>query len=305
MTDSRAFRECVRVLCRGAGAESSSISANSSSPIGSSSLALSQSRPRLVVMTGAGCSAESGINTFRDPEMGVWRNRFHLLYYGTPLGWKLTPNWAWAAYVAFRRPIQQARPNPGHDAIAGLQRVFGEDFPVITQNVDGLHQRAGSQNVIELHGSVHRHRCIKHGHSIPNILPEYFPPPDYQGSLKAPKCPHEHCSSHARPDCILFSEALPTRPWSRALAAIHPPHGESSSPPTATVVLVIGTSMSVYPAAALPEEACQMENSHVFEINPTPTAGLAGKCDGCIVGTAADILPAILEKVLQAYHLSA
>jgi len=137
---------------------------------------------QIVVFSGAGTSAESGIATFRAPEIGVWANKIALGYFGTPMGWKITPGLAWKAYNKyFRDPIAKAQPNEGHYALSHIERLHkiklaregvadAKRFEVITQNVDGLHQRAGNEHVYELHGTVFRHKCTRGGHLHPYQL---------------------------------------------------------------------------------------------------------------------------------------
>ena len=165
--------------------------------------------------------------------MGIWSNKLRLIYYGTPLGWKITPKWAWDAYKKFRNPIQSASPNPSHTAIAQIQQLLTSNnarCTVITQNVDNLHQKAGAVDVIELHGSVFRHKCIRHHHPM-SIPEDSF----ITSSSIYPTC--SQCKSHSRPDCVLFNEGLPEDAFRLAGTAVA----------KCDLMLVVGTSGVVLP----------------------------------------------------------
>eukprot|EP00012_Vannella_robusta_P003520 CAMPEP_0206190054 /NCGR_PEP_ID=MMETSP0166-20121206/4520_1 /ASSEMBLY_ACC=CAM_ASM_000260 /TAXON_ID=95228 /ORGANISM="Vannella robusta, Strain DIVA3 518/3/11/1/6" /LENGTH=272 /DNA_ID=CAMNT_0053606057 /DNA_START=301 /DNA_END=1116 /DNA_ORIENTATION=+ len=232
---------------------------------------------RVVVFSGAGMSAESGISTFRQPEVGVWANKLGLAYFGTPFGWWATPGRAWKTYLHyFRNPIARAKPNAGHLALAELEKLLqkdGKQLYIITQNVDGLHQRAGSSTVFELHGTVYRHVCSKNKHPHEyEIDPvglddsDYDPETDeFFNPKKPPRCSHENCSSYLRPDAVLFTESLPNDAWDGAYMAMSPLNDED-------VLLVIGTSGVVYPAASIPENAAKRKQTKIIEINPERSA---------------------------------
>ncbi len=222
----------------------------------------------VVVLTGAGISAESGVPTFRGGGgAAVWK--------GLPVEKIATPEmlasdpvtfWQWYAYR--REVIHRAEPNAAHRAIAQWERHF-EHFTVVTQNVDGLHQRAGSRHVLELHGSLWRVRCTQCGarseeHRVP--LPEI-----------PPRC--ASCGGILRPDVVLFGEAVSEEIFSAAVAAVA----------TCDLLLVVGTSAVVYPAASLPILAKQ-GHAFVIEVNPeaTPVTEMA---DVTILGRAGEILP--------------
>lgn len=243
---------------------------------------------RVVVFTGAGMSADSGIATFRTKGNGVWnglRGTLALAYFGTPFGWSLTPQWGWKAFIRdFYSPIAAATVNAGHIALVDLQEFFfsGDKMQIITMNVDGLHQAAGTQscNVHEVHGTVRKFRCVKHGHAMDIPLP-------LDKEAAVPKCPE--CRSTPRPDCVLFTESLPGLAWSRAEAAINKLQ-------KGDVMLVIGTSSVVYPAASLPEMASR-KGATVVEVNldhPTPISDVANIC---VQGKAAEVLQEMVSKV--------
>lgn len=240
---------------------------------------------RVVAFTGAGMSAESGILTFRDPEVGIWKNRLALLAFGHPYGWRWFPRWAWSYYLRFHDPIQAAQPNAGHRALAGLAaalRLPAEAVSVVTQNVDYLHQRAGSPptSVCEVHGSVFRHRCIREGHAMAIRTDSPLP-------RRQPTCPA--CGSGARPDATLFHEGLPEDQWAGAVSAVR-----ALRP--GDVLLVVGTSGSVYPAASLPGLAAR--GVVRIEVNPVRSAHTEGM-DVFVGLPSAEALPRMLELATE------
>ncbi len=203
---------------------------------------------RVAVLTGAGISAPSGIPTFRDPG-GLWEN-FRLEDYATPEGFAKNPEEVWRWYAWRYARVRQAKPNPAHHLLAELEAQKGDGFLLVTQNVDGLHQRAGSKRVVELHGSILRARCTRCGHTEPLPPPESFEPP--------PRC--ARCGTLMRPDVVWFGELLPAGALEKAQAAFA--HAE--------VALVIGTSALVEPAASL-GRLSKMAGGYLIEINPEPT----------------------------------
>ncbi len=224
---------------------------------------------RLVVTTGAGISAESGIPTFRGPG-GLWR-RFRAEDLATPEAFRRDPRLVWEWYDWRRGLIAQAAPNAGHLALVEMEQ--GRDsFQLITQNVDGLHQRAGSQRVIEVHGNIWRVRCIDCGTENLNLetpLPQL-----------PPRCP---CGGMLRPGVVWFGEDLPRTALETAWSAAE--QGD--------LMLVVGTSSLVYPAAALPDIA-RRHGARIVEINPDPTP-LSDRADLSLRGSAAQILPRLLS----------
>lgn len=203
------------------------------------------------IFSGAGLSAESNIPTFRDPEYGVWKNKLGMYIFGTPFGWNWFPGYAWSAFRIFYDPIAAAHPNAGHTAIAQIPEKLGANVFVATQNVDSLHQRAGTpeDRVFEVHGSVYRFRCIKNGH--PMEVPR-DPFPD-----TSPKCPV--CGSSARPDAVLFTEELPQAAWEGAVNSMRR-LGKGD------VLIIVGTSGVVQPAASLPSYV--RKGVYMIEVNP-------------------------------------
>mmetsp|Transcript_14308 Transcript_14308/g.56307 ORF Transcript_14308/g.56307 Transcript_14308/m.56307 type:complete len:281 (+) Transcript_14308:146-988(+) len=256
---------------------------------------------RVVVFSGAGISAESGISTFRQPEVGVWANKAGLAYFGTPFGWWLSPKLAWKTYLKyFRNPIAAAQPNDGHVALAELEaahlkRSMKNRFDIVTQNVDGLHQRGGSRNdhVYELHGTVYRHKCSSNHHvheyvlDPSNLSQGYSAAEDEFFSAKnPPTC--SQCSSFLRPDAVLFTEGLPAAAWDAADSCIRKlDEGD--------VMLVVGTSGLVQPAASLASRPRPRYKR--FEINPDPSA-LTSLMDLHIPMPSGEALP----QIVQLYH---
>jgi len=169
-----------------------------------------RSANRMVVFTGAGMSADSGIATFRKGGASLWsgiRGTLALAWFGVPLGWSVTPGWAWRAYLdEFYDPIARAGPHEGHRAIASLEKKFGNKLTVVTMNVDGFHTTAGSSNVAEVHGTVNRLRCKSHG--VVDL------PLGSSLEMRKYRCPA--CNGYIRPDVVLFGESLPEEEWSRS-----------------------------------------------------------------------------------------
>ena len=221
---------------------------------------------RVLVLTGAGVSAESGVPTFRGGgNSAVWKGLpFDVISSGAMLERNLPAVWEWFDY---RRGVLQAlKPNAAHETIARWQDRFPE-LTVVTQNVDGLHQLAGSRNVVELHGSIWRARCLvcRLVHEIP------------REGARPEAC--RDCGNAVRPDVVLFGEMLPAGAFEFA----------AQRAADCEVCLVIGTSGLVYPAAGLPEIA-KSAGAFVCEINPEPTP-LSDLCDVAIQGKAGEVLP--------------
>ncbi|CAF1194002.1 unnamed protein product [Adineta ricciae] len=241
---------------------------------------------RIVCFTGAGMSAESGIGTFRGGS-GLWSGVLGTVvlgWFGTPVGWKWTPGLAWSQYIdKFYNPIRDAQPNEGHKALVKLEKLCPETA-IITQNVDGLHQRAGSNpdHVFEVHGTVRRSRCVTNGH-IYDFGDETNLP------RKSPTCRVEGCRSTLRPDCVLFTEGLPGDQWMGAqMAARRLGHGD--------VMIIVGTSAQVYPAAGLPESAAR-NGATLIDVNLERTNFSTLNNYQYLGGTAATTLPALVNRV--------
>lgn len=227
-------------------------------------LAIRQNKPRkVVVLTGAGVSAESGIPTFRGPG-GLWRD-FRPEDLATPEAFGRDPHLVWEWYEWRRALIREAKPNAAHEALARLPEAF-----IVTQNVDGLHARAGAANVVELHGNILRVRCVLEGK--PRLHEEPFPD-------IPPRC---ECGALLRPDVVWFGEALPHEEVTRAVNAVH----------GADLVIVIGTSGVVYPAAGL----VKLHDGLSIDINPDTRTSV---CTFAIAAGAADATPAIVDALLE------
>jgi NAD-dependent deacetylase len=233
--------------------------------------ALRQAR-LVAALTGAGISAESGLATFRDAQTGLWA-RFDPRELATPAAFARDPQLVWDWYAWRREQVAAAQPNAGHAALAELERRT-PDFALITQNVDGLHQRAGSRNVIELHGNIARVKCSREGTLVAHWE---------AGSGAVPRC--VNCGAWLRPDVVWFEEMLPEPALAAAEDAMR----------RCGVLLVIGTSAEVYPAAALPELA-RRSGAIVAEINPTATP-LSATADYALRGAAGAVLPALLARL--------
>lgn len=230
------------------------------------------SSARMAVLTGAGISAESGVPTFRQAQTGLWA-RYNPQELATSLAFQRDPQLVWDWYEWRRDIIRQAVPNPAHYSLVELARSIPE-FTLITQNVDGLHQQAGSQDVIELHGNIFRTICFEAHHPVEKW---------FVTDQKPPLCPI--CGSLLRPGVVWFGEALPEKALQAAWKASE----------TSDIFLAIGTSTIVEPAASLPFVAQQC-GAVVVEINPQPTP-LTGVADYSLRGPAGEILPQLLKAV--------
>jgi NAD-dependent deacetylase len=230
----------------------------------------------VVVLTGAGVSAESGIPTFRGPD-GLWQ-QYKPEELATPEAFRRDPRLVWQWYDWRRQKIAQASPNPAHDALAQMERLVPE-FVLITQNIDGLHQAAGSRHLIELHGCIWRVRCLAEGTIRENR----------EVPLRTVS-PHCGCGSLLRPDVVWFGEPLPVGAQALAFAAAE----------SADVFLTVGTSALVHPAASLPLIA-KNHGAFVAEINPSPTQ-ITPFVDSHLPGHAGVILPKILSMLVESHE---
>ncbi len=238
-----------------------------------------QDAARLVVFTGAGVSAESGIQTFRG---GCSRRaRYDPMVLATPEAFLAAPDLVWGWYEWRRGQILQACPNPAHLAIACMGRQFSQ-VTLVTQNVDDLHERAGSPEVLHLHGSLHQPRCSRCNQPFMAL------PPPVAGSVPEerqtpPLCPH--CGGLVRPGVVWFGETLPGRVLDAALTAAS----------TCDVLLSVGTSGAVYPAAHIPEQALEA-GATVIHVNPVARPVRSGN-EFSLEGPAGELLPALLEQL--------
>ena len=222
---------------------------------------------KIVFVTGAGISQESGIPTFRGTD-GLWR-KYDPMQLATIDAFYDDPKLVWEWYEDRRKNILQAKPNPGHSAIAELEKY--KEVTVLTQNIDGLHQRSGSTKVLELHGSIIRIKCsvCNFKDNIPTSFDEL-----------PPKC--SSCNNILRPDVVWFGESLPQDVWNQAIF-------EAKS---CDVMIIAGTSLVVSPANTLPIYAKQ-NNALLVEVNPEETI-MSSEMDLSLKMTSAKALPNLI-----------
>lgn len=228
---------------------------------------------RVAVLTGAGISAESGVPTFRGKD-GLWK-QYKAETLATPEAFERDPKLVWEWYDWRRGLIAPVEPNAGHRVIAGWESLFGE-MAVITQNVDGLHAKAGSRNVVELHGNIWKLRCTREG-TVEEVRDNPLP-------HIPPVCPN--CGSFFRPHIVWFGESLDPVVLERAYDL-----SESCQ-----VMFVIGTSAVVHPAASLPYAAARA-GAKIVEVNLEPTP-LTPHANYFFPGKAGEILP-VLDRQLR------
>ena len=222
------------------------------------------------VLTGAGVSAESGVPTFREAQGGLW-SRYRAEELATPDAFLADPALIWRWYRWRRELVAEAQPNPGHRALAELADQVPR-FTLVTQNVDNLHQRAGSRNVIQFHGNIFEDRCFADGSLQAG-----------DEGMAVPTCPE--CGSNLRPGVVWFGEAIPEQALNESCEAAA----------DCDVFLSIGTSSLVYPAAGLADLAKQ-NGATVAEINPNPTMN-AASFDFTLAGNSGVILPELVNSL--------
>ena len=225
----------------------------------------------LCVLTGAGVSAESGVPTFREAQSGLWE-KYDPLELATPDAFRRDPDLVWRWYRWRRELVSGVEPNPGHHALARLQSLVPK-MTLITQNVDGLHQRAGSRDVIEFHGNIFANRCSEGGRLIEGAQ-DRDPPPT---------CPA--CGALVRPGVVWFGEAIPERAMTAAAAAVA----------ACDVFFSVGTSASVWPAAGFAEMAARC-GALVVEINPEET-DISVNCQFRLAGHSGRVLPELVDSL--------
>lgn len=223
----------------------------------------------VVVFTGAGVSAESGIPTFRDALSGLW-SQYRAEDLATPEAFQHHPQRVWEWYASRREKVETVQPNPAHHAIAALASRVPR-LTLVTQNVDGLHQQAGSADALELHGNIRRVKCFARHHRVEDWR-------TLSGS--PPACPQ--CGSLLRPDVVWFGEMLPEATLEAARQAAR----------NCDLLLSVGTSSLVYPAAELPYLAAR-GGAAVVQVNPAPTP-LDETASFNLLGKAGEVLPALL-----------
>lgn len=226
----------------------------------------------VAVLTGAGISAESGIKTFRDPD-GLW-SKFDPIELASINGFMSNPELVWGWYRHRVEIVESAKPNLGHITLSEMEDLF-EDFSITTQNVDGLHQRAGSLKVFELHGSIVKNKCFSCNRPYEeevNLVEK-----------KLPLC--KTCGGKIRPAVVWFGEMLPRKEIELAVNAAT----------NSDVYITIGTSGEVYPAANLPAIA-KANGAYLIEVNPKASA-LTSQMDCFIEAKASEGLPMILNAI--------
>lgn len=227
---------------------------------------------RVAVLTGAGFSAESGVPTFRDARTGLWA-RYRPEDLATPEAFARDPRSVWEWYAWRRDLIAKTQPHAGHRALLEMSRRV-PIFTLITQNVDGLHERSGCAGVIELHGNLMRARCTMGCGEAPiPAAPEILPPP----------CPR--CGRPLRPDVVWFGECLPADAVARAREAAG----------VCDVFLSVGTSTLVHPAGALPDAALEA-GAAVLEVNPGETP-FSRRATWSLRGKAGAVLPLLVDRI--------
>lgn len=227
----------------------------------------------VAVLTGAGISAESGVPTFRGEE-GLWK-KFRPEELANFDAFMKNPQLVWEWYNYRKKIISEVKPNPGHVALARMEKLF-DHFYLITQNVDNMHRQAGSSRIYELHGNIMRNRCVdcnKYVETIPVHEPDVVP-----------RC---ECGGLIRPDVVWFGENLPQQVLMNSYAAAN----------DSDVFFSIGTSAVVQPAASLPVKA-KYAGAYVVEINTEHTV-ISSLVDECILGKAAEILPKLVDTISQ------
>ena len=227
---------------------------------------------KLVALTGAGVSQESGLRTFRDAQSGLWA-QYKPEELASPEAFARDPKLIWDWYAWRREAVKAVRPNPGHYALVEMERSL-PGFTLITQNVDGLHRMAGSQNVLELHGNIQRVRCAD-CYTFTEIWGD--------DAESVPRC--AVCGGLLRPDVVWFGEALPR---DQLEAAVEAARG-------CDVFFSIGTSGVVQPAASL-AFAAHNRGAVVVEVNAEPTP-LTSKADFVFQGRSGEILPELVKAV--------
>lgn len=246
---------------------------------------LLRSAKRVCILTGAGISAESGIPTFRDKQTGLWEN-FRAEDLASPSAFARDPKLVWSWYQWRRQLVQDKAPNPAHIALAQWQQAQSHQLTLITQNVDDLHEQAGSE-AIHLHGHLWRNRCNHCDRVYQETLADTKEDNDVMMKINSFSdeliaCPQ--CGGYIRPDIVWFGESLPVQAWQQAETAAA----------NCEVFMSIGTSSLVYPAAGLAQLAKQ-NGAKVVEINPNPTPSSA--VDIILAAKAGIVMPVLIEKL--------
>ncbi|MBW8010039.1 MAG: NAD-dependent deacylase [Chloroflexi bacterium] len=227
---------------------------------------------KITVLTGAGVSAESGIPTFRVAQTGLWA-KYDPSDLATLEAFRRNPRLVWNWYEWRRGLVRESMPNPAHTAIVEFEKKVNI-FTLITQNVDGLHAKAGSQNIIELHGNILRTKCSENSRIVSSWVDKEEEPP---------RCPN--CGAYLRPDVVWFGEGLPHDALELAVEASQ----------DSEIFFSVGTSSIVQPAASLAVQALQ-SGALVVEVNPDETP-LTQYANYALTGLAGKILPELVQQV--------
>ncbi len=227
------------------------------------------------VLTGAGISAESGVATFRGPE-GLW-SKLKPEELANFDAFLRNPELVWEWYAYRKKIVHEVTPNPAHTALVRMEELVN-DFTLVTQNIDNLHIRAGSKNVLELHGNIERSYCIDCGAAALSV--------EISPEKKAPRC--SSCGGLIRPDVVWFGEMLPEGVFEAA----------SKAAGRCELFLTVGTSAVVYPAAGLPL-AARNHGAYVVEIN-TERTEISHMINESLPGKAGEVLPRFLEAMTEA-----
>ena len=229
-----------------------------------------KSAKSILFFTGAGISAESGIDTFRG-KGGLW-NKMSAQELASFDGFMKNPNLVWEWYQYRRKIVRETEPNSGHEVIADFEKHFDE-VTVVTQNVDNLHKRAGSTNILELHGNIERNFCMN--------CKTFYGVEKFLESEEVPKC--ENCGGMIRPDVVWFGEMLPQNIFAEA----------ERKAAESDICFIVGTSAVVYPAAYIPISAKEA-GAILIEINIEPT-NITNQVDYSLMGKAGEVVPKIFE----------
>lgn len=233
-------------------------------------LAVLREAQHVCVLTGAGISAESGVPTFREAQTGLWE-QYDPLELATPEAFRKDPSLVWRWYRWRRNMVAAAKPNSGHLALARLAQLVPQ-LTLITQNVDGLHQKAGSREVIEFHGNIFENRCFTEDRAV-----------ECDSESDIPACPH--CGGPVRPGVVWFGEPIPETRLEKSFSAAT----------DCSVFLSVGTSSLVYPAAGL-AECARAGGAITVEINPNPTE-MSSQFDVSLADKAGSVLPQLVDSL--------
>jgi NAD-dependent deacetylase len=234
------------------------------------------SSKQLTIFTGAGVSKESGIPTYRDPREGLWE-KYDPMELATPFGYINNPQVAWKWHLEGRTRMLNAQPNPGHFALTELERRYSA--VIITQNVDDLHERAGSKSVVHLHGSILTHRCFQNCRGNPTLID--ISKLSYDLDSGPPRCPY--CSAYVRPNVVWFGEVLPREPVQDMFDALN----------ETDLMLVVGLSGAI--TYNVPQMVKQ-RGGRIIEVNPNESE-ITPHVDVFLQGFSGEVLPELVTAL--------